>query len=235
MIDEQSYYIMPLMTGVVPETLRATIIKKLEQNILVKNEGHLDTGMLGTYFMMETLRDLGRNDLAFTMFNQTTYPGWGYMLAEGATTFWEQWNGHWSRIHSCFTSPDNWLYQGPAGIQPDPAAPGFKNVIIKPAIVGDLTWVKAHHDSPYGRIVSNWKRDGNKLSMEVTIPANSTATVYMPTASVADVRENGKNITKVPGVTFLRMESGRAVLTVASGHYSFVSKYNHNKSNKENQ
>jgi hypothetical protein len=99
-----------LLTGVVPEALRATMVKKRQPNILVKNEGHLDTGMLGTYFMMETLRELGRHDRVFTMFNQTTYPGWGHMLAEGTTTFWEQWNGHWPRVHSCFTSPDHWLY-----------------------------------------------------------------------------------------------------------------------------
>ena len=240
-IDEQAYYIMPLMTGVVPEAERATILKKLEQNILVKNTGHLDTGMLGTYFMMETLRELGRNDLVFTMFNQTTYPGWGHMLAEGATTLWEQWNGHWSRIHSCFTSPDNWLYQGPAGIQADPAAPGFKKVIIKPAIVGDLTWVKAHHDSPNGRIVSNWKRgeenskletgnskreEGNskKLTMEVTIPANTTATVYVPAKDAAVVTESGKPADKAEGVKFLRMENNAAVYAVGSGVYRFQSK-----------
>ncbi|MFN9982359.1 MAG: alpha-L-rhamnosidase C-terminal domain-containing protein, partial [bacterium] len=111
------------------------------------------------------------------MFNKTTYPSWGYMLEQGATTLWEQWNGFWSHIHSCFTSPDNWFYQGLAGIQTDPAAPGFKNTIIKPALVGDVTWVKSHHDSPYGRIVSNWKREGGKLTMDVTIPPNSTGTV----------------------------------------------------------
>ncbi len=74
------------------------------------------------------------------------------MVEQGATTMWEQWNGFWSQIHSCFTSADNWLYLGLAGIRPDPAAPGFKNVIIRPAVVGDITWVKAHHDGPYGRI-----------------------------------------------------------------------------------
>ena len=166
---------------------RALMLKKLEQNILVKNQGHLDTGMLGTYFMMEHLREIGRNDLVFTMFNQTTHPGWGHMLAEGGTTLWEQWNGHWSRIHSCFTSPDNWFYQGLAGIQPDPAAPGFKRIIIKPAVVGDLTWVRSHHDSPYGRIVSNWKRDGKSLTLDVKIPANTTATVFVPGESPREV------------------------------------------------
>jgi alpha-L-rhamnosidase len=102
------------------------------------------------------------------------------MIEQGATTFWEQWNGYWSHVHSCFTSPDNWLYQGLAGIQADPAAPGFKNVIIKPAVVRDVTWVKAHHDSPYGRIVSNWQRDGRNLTMDITVPANSRATVFVP-------------------------------------------------------
>jgi alpha-L-rhamnosidase len=179
-IDEQAYYVMPLMTGVVPDELRETVFRKLEENIMEKNQGHLDTGMLGTYFMMEYLREVGRSDLVFAMFNQTTYPSWGYMIEQGATTFWEQWNGYWSHVHSCFTSADNWLYQGLAGIQADPAAPGFKNVIIKPAVVGDVTWVKAHHDSPYGRIVSNWQRDGRNLTMDITVPANSSATVFVP-------------------------------------------------------
>jgi alpha-L-rhamnosidase len=235
-IDEQAYYIMPLMTGVVPEAERATILKKLEQNILVKNTGHLDTGMLGTYFMMETLRELGRNDLVFTMFNQKTHPGWGYMLEQGATTLWEQWNGHWSRIHSCFTSPDNWLYQGPAGILADPAAPGFKKVIIKPAIVGDLTWVKAHHDSPFGRIVSNWKKDGRMLTMNVTVPANTTATVHVPAKDANLVTESGVRIvdakasalSNVEGVKFLRVENGSAVYAVGSGVYKFVSEIGDN-------
>jgi alpha-L-rhamnosidase len=102
------------------------------------------------------------------------------MVEQGATTLWEQWNGHWSQIHSCFTSADNWLYHGLAGIRPDPANPGFKNVLIQPAVVGDITWVKAHHDGPYGRITSHWKREGSKLDLEVTIPPNSSATVVLP-------------------------------------------------------
>jgi alpha-L-rhamnosidase len=179
-LDEQSYQLMPLMTGIVPEELRATILKKLENGLRVNRKGHLDTGMLGTYFLLNYLSEIGRDDLIFTIVNQTTYPGWGYMLEKGATTWWEQWNGYYSHIHSCFTSLDGWFYQGLAGIRPDPAAPGFKKIIIKPAIVGDLTWVKAHHDSPYGRIVSHWKREGRQLTMDLTIPANTTATVFVP-------------------------------------------------------
>ncbi len=202
----------------------ALVLQKLEQNILVKNRGHLDTGMLGTYFMMEHLREIGRNDLVCTMFSQTTHPGWGHMLAAGATTFWEQWNGHWSHIHSCFTSPDNWFYQGLAGIQPDPAAPGFKNVIIRPAIVGDVTWVKGYHESPYGRIVSDWKRDSEILSMNVVIPPNSTATIFVPTQDGTSVIESGTPAGEAEAVRFLRMEDNTAVYTLASGTYHFQSR-----------
>ncbi len=230
-IDEQAYYVMPLMTGVVPEPERAAMLKKLEQNILVKNQGHLDTGMLGTYFMMEYLRGTGRSDLVFTMFNQTAHPGWGYMLEQGATTLWEQWNGHWSHIHSCFTSPDNWFYQGLGGIMPDPAVPGFKQIIIKPNMVGDLTWVKAHHDSPYGRIVSNWKLEAGRLTMEVTVPPNTTATIFVPAKDAAGVTESGGKIgearapalSNVEGVKFLCMENNTAVYAVGSGSYQFQS------------
>jgi alpha-L-rhamnosidase len=151
------------------------------------------------------------------------YPGWGYMVEQGATTLWEQWNGFWSQIHSCFASADTWLYQGLAGIRPDPAAPGFKQIVIKPAVVGDLTWVKCHHDSPYGRIVSNWKRERDKLTMEVTIPANTTATVCVPAKDAAGVTEGGNTIDKVKGVKFLRMENSAAVYGVESGSYRFDS------------
>ncbi|MEO0452928.1 MAG: family 78 glycoside hydrolase catalytic domain [Verrucomicrobiota bacterium] len=217
--DQQAYYILPLMTDVVPEELRAKVWKDLEHNILVTREGHLDTGLLGTYLMFEYLREEGRNDLAFTMFNKTTYPSWGYMLEQGATTVWEQWNGFWSHIHSCFPSANNWLYQALGGIQADPAGPGFKTFIIKPDVVGDLTWVKSHHDSPYGRIVSNWKVVDGKLIMEVVIPANTTATIYVPAKNEAAVSIEGDTDL----FTFQTMEDGHAVHKALAGNYMITS------------
>ena len=214
---------MPLMLGIVPEDLRGTIQKKLEEITLVKNKGHLDTGMLGTYFLFQYLQQSGRNDLAFTMATQKDFPGWGYMLAQGATTMWEQWDGYWSQIHSCYTCPGGWMYQGLAGIRPDETGPGFKKIIIKPAVVGDLTWVKCSYDSIHGRIVSNWKREGDRLTMEVTIPANTTATVYVPAKDAAGVTESGKPAAQAEGVKFLRMEDGAAIYEVGSGTYRFQS------------
>ena len=221
--DRQLSQAAPLLMGVVPGDLRGTIQKQLEDIILVKNNGHLDTGMLGTYFLLQYLMEAGRNDLAYTIINQQDFPGWGYMLAQGATTFWEQWNGSWSQIHSCYVSPGSWFYQGLAGIRPDETGPGFKKIIIKPAIVGDLTWVKCGYDSIHGRITSNWKRDGANLTMEVTIPPNTTATVYVPAKDAAGVTESGKPAAQAAGVKFLRMENGAAVYEVGSGCYQFGS------------
>jgi alpha-L-rhamnosidase len=178
--DEQIYYAFPLLTGVAPEAERPALHAHLLRCLVEKNRGHLDTGMLGTLFLIEYLAAAGRDDLVLGLYQSTAYPGWGYMLAQGATTFWEQWNGYWSQIHSCFTSADNWLYHGLAGIRPDPARPGFKNVLIQPAVVGDITWAKATHHGPYGPITSHWRRDGDHVVLEVTIPPNSTATLRLP-------------------------------------------------------
>ena len=179
-IDEQIYYAFPLLVGITPDSERKAVQENLTRCIVEKNNGHLDTGMLGTMLLVEYLQQIGRDDLILGIYQKKDYPGWGYMVEQGATTLWEQWNGYWSQIHSCFTSADNWLYQGLAGIRPDPAKPGFKNVIIQPAIVGDITWVNAHHDGPYGRIECRWKRDETKGQLDVVIPPNSSATLILP-------------------------------------------------------
>jgi len=179
-VDEQIYYAFPLWVGVTPELERDAVQANLFRCLQEKCQGHLDTGMLGTLFLIEYLSEIGRDDLVLGIYQKRSYPGWGYMIEQGATTMWEQWNGHWSQIHSCFTSADNWLYRRLAGIRPDPSQPGFKHIIIQPAIVGDLTWVKAHHDCLYGRIECRWQRFGRDVTVEVTIPPNTTATVMVP-------------------------------------------------------
>ncbi|NJL19251.1 MAG: hypothetical protein HC901_02920 [Bdellovibrionaceae bacterium] len=224
--DEQGYYILALMTGVVPEGLRPKVLKDLENNILVTRKGHLDTGLLGTYFLLEYLREIGRSDLLFTIMSKTTYPGWGYMLEQGATTVWEQWDGFKSHIHSCFPSANNWLYQGLGGIQADPSGPGFKQFIIRPDIVGDVTWVKSHHDSPYGKIVSNWKREGTTLVMEVEVPPNTSATLHVPVGANTQVTVNDAMPEQVEGVVRTEVKNERTVLHVGAGAYRMQMKLN---------
>ena len=114
-----------------------------------------------------------------------------------------------------------WCYRGLGGIRPDESAPGFKRIIIKPAVVAGLTWLTSHYDSPYGRIASNWKREGDQLTMELSIPVNTTATVYIPTKDIGSITESGKPANKSQDVKFLRMEGRTAVYEIGSGHYKF--------------
>ena len=145
------------------------------------------------------------------------------MLSQGATTYWERWNGYYSQIHSCFTSPGGWFYQGLTGIRTDTKAPGFKKIMIKPAIVGKLAWVQTYYDSPYGRIISNWRRDTNRLTMEVTIPTNATATVFVVSNDATAVIESGRPANSAEAVTFLSRQDNIAVRELGSVTYRFQS------------
>jgi alpha-L-rhamnosidase len=222
--SRQAYLVMALQARIMPPELRPAILKQLEDEIVVAKKGHLDAGMLGSSLMLDLLTRGNRSDLVETIMRQTTYPGWGFLVEKRKVTTWpETWTGWGSQIIQVVGTPGAWFYEGLAGIRPDPAATGFKQSIIKPALVGDLTWVKCHHDSPYGRIVSNWKREGDKLIMEVTIPDNTTATVYVPAKAEAGVTESGTPTMKAKGVQFLRMEHSAAVYAVGSGTYRFHS------------
>jgi alpha-L-rhamnosidase len=116
-----------------------------------------------------------------------------------------------------------WLFEYLGGIQPDLTHPGFKHIVMNPQLPDGLEYARAEHDSQYGKIVSDWKIDGQRFVWDVTIPANTTATVYIPAASAKDVTESGKPAKKADGVKFLRMDNGRAVFNIGSGSYKFIS------------
>ncbi|MCB1130882.1 MAG: family 78 glycoside hydrolase catalytic domain, partial [Verrucomicrobiae bacterium] len=178
--SEQIYYLLPVITGVTPESEREAVLRNFFTCLTEKNKGRPDTGMIGTKYLVNYLDETGRDALILPFYQSPDYPGWGYMVENGATTMWEQWNGFWSQIHSCFASADNWLYRGLAGIKPDPSGPGFKRFIIEPAVVGDIQWVKAHHDGPYGRISVHWTCNEGTFVLDVTVPPNSFAFIKMP-------------------------------------------------------
>jgi len=209
---------MPLVVGLVEPAQRQAVLDALVRDVEQKG---LTSGEVGYRYLLRALADGGRSDVIFAMNNQSDKPGYGYQLRLGKTSLTEGWNGGSSQNHFMSGQIMEWFYHDLAGIQS--AQPGFKAITIKPAIVGDLTWVKSHYDSPYGRIVSNWKRDGNKLSMDVTIPGNTTATVFVPAKDAAAVTESGKPADKADGVKFLRMENNVAVYAVGSGTYQFQS------------
>ncbi len=232
--DTQTAQILPLYFGMVPVEQRQRVLERLVANIHERKE-HISTGFIGTLHLLLGLPELGQAELTHTMVMQQDYPGWNTLVKHGVQM--ENWQGGQVQMPSLGGPIGAYLYQVLGGIRPDPQGPGFKKIIIKPAIVGDLTWVKSDHESPYGRIVSNWKREeGNlkletrnsknatgRLTMDITIPANTTATVYVPTQEASTVTEAGKPASKAEGVKFLRMESGSAVYEVGSGGYRFCS------------
>jgi alpha-L-rhamnosidase len=223
--SRQAYLTMALQARIMPPELRPAILKQLEDEIVVAKKGHIDAGMLGSSLMLDLLAKENRSDLVALMMGQTTYPGWGFLVEKRKVTTWpETWTGWGSQVIQVVGTPGAWFYEGLAGIRPDPAAPGFKHYTIHPGIVDSVDWVKCWYDSPYGRIVSNWKREADKLTVEVTIPPNTTATVHIPASDAADVTESGNPVAKANGVKFLRMENGATVYEVGSGSYGFKSR-----------
>ena len=225
-VNRQAYLVIALRARIMPEELRPVIFKQLEHNIVVEKKGHLDCGLQGSYMLLDLLAQENRPDLAALIMGQETYPGWGFLLKERQVTTWpESWTGWGSQIIQVVATPGAWFYEGFAGIRPDPAHPGFKHFSIHPGIVDSVDWVNCHHDSPHGRIASNWQREGEKLTMDVTIPPNTTATIFVPAKDAASVTESGKPAGEAEGVKFLRMENNAAVFAVGSGNYQFQSQH----------
>jgi len=212
---------MALYAGIPPVELRPQILAQLEHDIVVNKKGHLDTGLLGTFLMLDLLIKEDRNDLIALMMGQTTYPGWGFLVKEmGLNTWPETWSGWGSHVILVTATPGAWFFEGLGGILPDPKKPGFKHFTLRPGVVKSVDWVKCEYKSPYGPIVSNWRKKDGVLTMDITVPANTTATVYVPGKNIT---EGGLPAAKAEGVTFLRMEKNKAVFKVESGTYEFKS------------
>lgn len=195
----------------------------LIENVREHNH-HMTTGIFGTKYLLEALTQIGRAELAFAIVNQSDYPSWGFMLAQGATTMWEVWDfsdNVYSHNHSMFGTVSAWFFSALGGIRPDPAAIGFDKIIINPQLVSGLTWVNSSYDSIRGKIESNWRRETDCTIIEVTIPPNTSANVFLPALSANEVTEGGQPITLVPGISFLYMQGNKAVFRIGSGSYAF--------------
>jgi alpha-L-rhamnosidase len=145
----------------------------------------------------------------------------------GATTLWERWeqltgSGMNSHNHPMMGSVSSWFYKYLAGINSDPQGPGFKRIIIRPYPVGDLNWVRSEYTSMYGLIRSSWRKEDGTFRLSVTIPVNTTASVYVPAIDATHVQEGGKPAANVPGVKWLRDEHGAVVFEIGSGNYEFA-------------
>lgn len=213
-----------LYYDLVPPEERDMALDRLVAAIMDDNDGHVTSGIFGTKMVFNVLADNGRGDVAYTMTNQRDYPGWGNMLANDATTLWEEWDGNKgaSYNHPMFGSPTEWFFRGVAGINPGPDAAGFDQIVIRPEPAGTLTWAKGQYESVRGLISSSWEIADGAITLNVTVPVNTTAEVHVPAARAEDATEGGVPAADVPGIEFLRMEHGAAVFGVGSGTYTFT-------------
>lgn len=213
----QTAQAIPLVLGLVDSNHQASVQAALVTDVRTKG---LTAGDIGHRYLLRALADAGRSDVIFNLHSQTNKPGYGYILNLGATALTEGWDGSSSQSHFMLGHIMEWFYHDLAGIQP--GAPGFKHIIIKPKIVGDLTWAKASYNSVRGPIASAWKRTAGKVTFDITIPINTTATIFLPAKSASEVREGKEAATAAHGVKRLRQENGRAVFEVQSGKYQFT-------------
>jgi alpha-L-rhamnosidase len=221
-VGRQGANVYPLGFGFAPEANRSTIFEKMVK-MLHETNLHFDTGILGTPLLLEVLTEFGRVDLAYTLMNQRDFPSFGFMIDKGATTIWETFQGDVSHSHPMFGSVTQWFYQHLGGIVPNPSSPGFKHSVIKPYPVSGLEFAKTSYPSLYGEIKTEWNFLGDDYNLSVTVPANTTATVYVLAESNDHVTENNKPVSEKNFVRFLKMEGQFAVYEVASGVYNFKS------------
>jgi alpha-L-rhamnosidase len=220
--------ILALAFNLVPDGDSEKLFKKITDKILVEDGGHISTGVIGTQWLMRWLTKYGRADIAYKLASNTTYPSWGYMVENGATTIWELWNGN--TANPSMNSQNHvmllgdlliWMYENLAGIHSDTNEVAFRKIIMKPSFDVDLDFVKASYQSPYGPIKTYWKKESGQLNWNITVPANSTAVVYIPAKENTEVKEGNKSASLSEGIRFLKMENGNAVFEIGSGNYSF--------------
>jgi alpha-L-rhamnosidase len=232
----QTFYALAFGLGLVPADVKEKTAEQFVASIRKEND-HLATGFLGTPFVLFALQKAGHPELAYKLVLNKTYPSWLQQVIWGSTTMWERWDG-W-RPDKGFQDPgmnsfnhywlgcvSEWLFTQAAGI--DTEAGGFKRITIRPEIVKPDTgfqWVKASYHSLRGRIDSAWKLDKGQFELKVTIPGNTTAAVYIPAKTAADVSESGRPAGQAKSVKFLRQEGNLVVFEVGSGHYTFHSPY----------
>ena len=223
--------IFALAYDLAPDSIADNVFKHIVETTMNDFDGHISTGLVGGQWLMRTLTRYGRPDIAYKLATNTTYPSWGYMAKEGATTIWELWNGN--TADPAMNSGNHvmllgdlvlWFYEDLAGIRSDSAAAGFKKIVLKPVPVQGLNAVKASYHSVHGWIKSSWQVKDSAFDWQFTVPANTAARVFVPAKQMENVTEGGQAANNAEGVRFVKMTGDRALFEVGSGSYHFVSK-----------
>ena len=225
----QTAYSLALAFDLLPEELIPKAADYLAAD--VKKMGHLTTGFVGTPLLCKTLSAHGYDDLAFMLLNRKEYPSWLYPVTQGATTIWERWDGQKpdgsfqdvgmnSFNHYAYGAIGEWLYRYVAGMDIDPEVPGYKHILLAPHPGGGLTNANAEFTSLYGKVKSAWKIDANDFIYEVTVPANTTATVTLPQAKADQLTVNAQAVPASMKESMKQTDKGLSV-NIGSGSYQF--------------
>jgi alpha-L-rhamnosidase len=230
--SSQTAYVLALQFDMLPENLRDQAAARLVDNI--KSYGtHLTTGFLGTPYLCHVLSRFGYLDVAYSLLLQENYPSWLYPVKMGATTIWERWNGEKpdhsfetpgmnSFNHYAYGAIGDWMYRVTAGIDTKDDAPGYRHIIIQPRPGGSLTQATASLLTYYGAIKSSWQLQNGQLSLDVEVPANTTATVYVPVKNNSAVQESGKPVAMQKDIRLISNGKDQTVLEIGSGQYHFT-------------
>ncbi|MBN2180939.1 MAG: family 78 glycoside hydrolase catalytic domain [Sedimentisphaerales bacterium] len=205
---------------------RGTVLDALVRD--VKQRGNAVTaGDVGFRYLLLALAQGNRSDVIYDMINQDDKPGYGYMLKMGETSLTEAWDANHGSSHNHFMLGQitEWFYRYLVGIDSDPNRPGFKNIIIRPQPVGELKWAEGTYESIHGPISARWEREGGKFSLNVTIPANTTATIWVPARQASEVTESGRKPAEQQGINFVRAQGDRRIYQIGSGSYKFESQF----------
>ncbi|HEY4416700.1 MAG TPA: family 78 glycoside hydrolase catalytic domain [Verrucomicrobiae bacterium] len=231
--SSQTGYALAFTLNLVPSALRPAAAQQFA-NSIAQFGNHLATGFIGTPRLLPALHLAGRDDLAYTLLLQQTYPSWLYQVDLGATTMWERWDG-WtpgagfqsvgmnSFNHYSFGAVGQYLYDTVGGI--NPVNPGYRNILIQPVPGLGLTWAKTSYNSIRGPIATAWTNTGSVFNLQVTIPPNTTAQIFVPTTNAAAITESGLPAASSPGVTYVGISNNCVVYSVGSGNYFWSSPY----------
>ncbi len=216
----QTAQAMPLSIGLVPEAERAAVLNALIEDIRA-HKNHVTAGDIGFHYVVDALLTSGRSDVLYEMLERTDSPSYGYQLAQGATALTEAWdsNPSSSQDHSMLGHGEEWFYRGLGGIDIDFSRQPEQRLLLRPAVVGRVAWVRTRYLSALGPIESNWQRGDKDTEYNFSIPANTTATIELSTASPATVAVNGAPLSKAPGIVSTRASGSTVQIVVGSGRY----------------
>jgi alpha-L-rhamnosidase len=241
LMNTQASYAIPLALGIPNESNKPYLIQYLKetiQNKSIDDNGierptySLMTGFIGTSAINEALSETGNSDIAYRLLEQKTYPSWLYSVVNGATTIWERLNSYTvengfggnnsmnSFNHYSFGAVAAWMYNYSLGIQRDPDVAGFKKIVLKPTPDPNkkIQFARGYYDCMYGRITSEWKFSGSSLLYNISVPANTSAKLYLPAKNIDYILEGGKSIKNWKGIQF---DKNQIIIELTSGNYSF--------------